>query len=268
MIGVEVGGAVKNVLAIAAGISDGLKFGANTRIALINRGLTEMTRLGVALGANAETFMGLSGMGDLVLTCTDDQSRNRRVGLLMAAGRTRDEATREIGLVWKACTPPWRCARWPSGTASTCPSAQVYGILYEDLAPQDAVMALMSRTLKPETVTRAFRFAAQARVGQAPPSNAAGARLRRSRLRQHWTGSDCGYRRASGYAAAARARAAPGLQAAGRWSPGPAEIRRRAHSHTGIALAPRVESANSRLPASAARQAARLSCSVTCVISW
>ena len=86
MIGVEVGGAIKNVLAIGAGISDGLGFGANTRIALITRGLVEMTRLGVALGARKETFMGLAGLGDLVLTCTDNQSRNRRFGLALASG--------------------------------------------------------------------------------------------------------------------------------------------------------------------------------------
>ena len=92
MTGVEVGGAVKNVLAIGAGMSDGLGFGANARVALINRGLVEMTRLGVALGANKQTFMGLAGMGDLVLTCTDDQSRNRRMGLALAGGKTLEEA--------------------------------------------------------------------------------------------------------------------------------------------------------------------------------
>ena len=99
MIGVEVGGATKNVLAIGAGISDGLGFGANTRIALITRGLAEMMRLGVALGADKETFMGLAGLGDLVLTCTDDQSRNRRIGLALAAGKTAEQAQREIGQV-------------------------------------------------------------------------------------------------------------------------------------------------------------------------
>src|SRR3989440_2162459 len=87
ILGVETGGAVKNVLAVGAGLSDGLGFGANTRVALITRGLVEMMRLGVALGAQRETFMGLAGLGDLVLTCTDDQSRNRRLGLLVAAGR-------------------------------------------------------------------------------------------------------------------------------------------------------------------------------------
>ncbi len=151
MIGVEVGGAVKNVLAIAAGISDGLKFGANARIALINRGLAEMTRLGVALGARAETFMGLSGMGDLVLTCTDDQSRNRRAGLLIAAGRTRDEAAREIGSVCEGiygARAVWQVAQRRGVDMPIC--QQVYRILYEGLAPQEAVMTLMSRALKPE----------------------------------------------------------------------------------------------------------------------
>ncbi len=151
MIGVEVGGAVKNVLAIAAGISDGLKFGANARIALINRGLAEMTRLGVALGARPETFMGLSGMGDLVLTCTDDQSRNRRAGLLIAAGRSREEAAREIGSVCEGiigARAVWEVARLRGVDLPIC--QQVYHILYEGLAPQEAVMALMSRALKPE----------------------------------------------------------------------------------------------------------------------
>ena len=146
MIGVEVGGAVKNVLAIAAGISDGLRFGANARIALINRGLAEMTRLGVALGARAETFMGLSGMGDLVLTCTDDQSRNRRVGLLIATGRTRDEAAREIGFVCEgifAALAVWEVAQRLGVDMPIC--HQVHRILYEGVAPQEAVMALMSR---------------------------------------------------------------------------------------------------------------------------
>src|SRR5579859_3202719 len=97
--GVEVGGAVKNVLAVGAGLSDGLGFGANTRVALITRGLVEMMRLGVAFGANRETFMGLAGLGDLVLTCTDNQSRNRRFGLALAAGRTAQQALAKIGQV-------------------------------------------------------------------------------------------------------------------------------------------------------------------------
>jgi glycerol-3-phosphate dehydrogenase (NAD(P)+) len=99
IIGVEIGGAVKNVIAIGVGLSDGIGFGANTRVALITRGLNEMKRLGIALNARAETFMGLAGLGDLVLTCTDDQSRNRRFGIALARGGTPEAAMREIGQV-------------------------------------------------------------------------------------------------------------------------------------------------------------------------
>ena len=96
-MGVEVGGAVKNVIAIGSGIADGMGFGANTRVALITRGLAEMMRLGVKLGAQRETFMGLAGLGDLVLTCTDDQSRNRRLGLALGRGASaRSDAQRSI----------------------------------------------------------------------------------------------------------------------------------------------------------------------------
>ena len=97
VVGVELGGTVKNVLAIAAGIVDGLKFGANARAALVTRGLAEMMRLGVALNANPKTLMGLAGMGDLVLTCTDDQSRNRRLGLALAEGKTAQQYMDELG---------------------------------------------------------------------------------------------------------------------------------------------------------------------------
>lgn len=97
--GVELGGVVKNVIAIATGISDGMELGANARSALITRGLAEITRLGVALGAKAETFVGLSGMGDLILTCTDDQSRNRRLGLAIGKGNNIQEAEKQIGQV-------------------------------------------------------------------------------------------------------------------------------------------------------------------------
>jgi glycerol-3-phosphate dehydrogenase (NAD(P)+) len=99
IVGVEIGGAVKNVIAIGAGLADGLGFGANMRVALITRGLNEMTQLGVALGARERTFMGLAGLGDLVLTCTDDQSRNRRCGLALARGLSVEQAMREIGQV-------------------------------------------------------------------------------------------------------------------------------------------------------------------------
>lgn len=151
MIGVEVGGAVKNVLAIGAGISDGLGFGANTRIALITRGLVEMTRLGVALGARATTFMGLSGMGDLVLTCTDDQSRNRRFGLAIARGQTAAEAARSIGQVVEgqfAASAVRAVAARLNLEMPIC--EQVYRVLEENVSPQDAVLALMARALKPE----------------------------------------------------------------------------------------------------------------------
>ncbi len=151
MIGVEVGGAVKNVLAIGAGISDGLGFGANTRIALINRGLVEMTRLGVALGAKQDTFMGLAGMGDLVLTCTDDQSRNRRMGLMLAGGKTIDEAQQEIQQVVEGVLAAKAVKQVADKLSVEMPICQqIYRILYEDMSPREAVTALMSRALKPE----------------------------------------------------------------------------------------------------------------------
>jgi glycerol-3-phosphate dehydrogenase (NAD(P)+) len=152
MVGVEVGGAVKNVLAIGAGISDGLGFGANTRVALITRGLVEMTRLGVALKARAATFMGLSGMGDLVLTCTDDQSRNRRLGLMVARGQTPDAAAREIGQVVEGLFAAAAVRRVATRMGLEMPICeQVYRVLHDNLAPDVAVRALMARALKPET---------------------------------------------------------------------------------------------------------------------
>ena len=151
LIGVEVGGAVKNVLAIGTGLSDGLGFGANTRVALISRGLVEMTRLGVALGANAQTFMGLSGMGDLVLTCTDDQSRNRRMGLALAAGTPMQQAAEQIGQVVEgvyAARAVHQVAKREGVDLPIC--EQVYRILYEGETVDDAVHALMHRSLKAE----------------------------------------------------------------------------------------------------------------------
>jgi glycerol-3-phosphate dehydrogenase (NAD(P)+) len=151
IIGVEVGGAVKNVLAIAAGISDGLGFGANTRVALITRGLAEMTALGVALGARAVTFMGLSGMGDLVLTCTDNQSRNRRFGLAIAHGKSAADAARDIGQVVEgqfAATAVRAVAQRLNLEMPIC--EQVYRVLEKNLPPQDAAMALLARGLGPE----------------------------------------------------------------------------------------------------------------------
>ena len=151
IIGVEVGGAVKNVLAIGAGLSDGLGFGANTRIALINRGLVEMTRLGVALGAKQETFMGLAGMGDLVLTCTDNLSRNRRMGLALASGKSIEEAQNEIQQVVEGVLAAKAVKEVADRLDVDMPIClQIYRILYEGVAPREAVGALMGRALKPE----------------------------------------------------------------------------------------------------------------------
>lgn len=152
IVGVEVGAAVKNALAIGAGMSDGLGFGANTRIALINRGLVELMRLGVALGAKKETFMGLAGMGDLVLTCTDDLSRNRRMGLALAAGKTVEEAQEEIQQVVEGVKAAKAVHEVAEQLGIEMPIVnQVYRILYEGASPRQAVEALMSRQLKPES---------------------------------------------------------------------------------------------------------------------
>lgn len=152
IVGVEVGGAVKNVLAVGAGLADGLGFGANTRVALITRGLMEMTRLGVALGARRETFMGLAGLGDLVLTCTDNQSRNRRFGLLLAAGRAIEDAKREIGQAvegYLAASAVRSVALRLAVDMPICES--VYRVLYESAPPPDLVRALMTRPIRAET---------------------------------------------------------------------------------------------------------------------
>jgi glycerol-3-phosphate dehydrogenase (NAD(P)+) len=151
MIGVEIGGAIKNVLAIAAGLSDGLGFGANTRIALISRGLVEMTRLGVALGAKQDTFMGLAGMGDLVLTCTDNLSRNRRMGLALASGMTIEEAQKEIQQVVEGVLAAKAVREVAQKMKVEMPICEeVYRILYEAVPPKDAVTALMSRAITAE----------------------------------------------------------------------------------------------------------------------
>ena len=153
VIGVEVGGATKNVYAIGAGISDGLGFGANTRIALIARGLAEMTRLGLALGGERQTFMGLAGMGDLVLTCTDDQSRNRRFGLALARGASVAEALREIGQVVEGFNGAAAVHRVAQRLGVAMPIVeQLYKVLHERLDPRDAVIALMRRPIAHELV--------------------------------------------------------------------------------------------------------------------
>ena len=146
VVGVEIGGAVKNVLAIAAGIADGLGFGANTRAALITRGLREIVRLGTALGGQAETFMGLAGLGDLVLTCTDDQSRNRRFGLALASGLQVSAAEQSVGQVVEGIGAAREVMRQADAIPVEMPIAeQVDKVLREGVAPADAVHALLSR---------------------------------------------------------------------------------------------------------------------------
>ena len=150
-VGVEVGGAVKNVLAIGAGMCDGLGFGANARVAMITRGLAEMMRLGVALGAKRETMMGLAGMGDLVLTCTDDLSRNRRMGLALASGKSIEEAQQEIQQVVEGVLAAEAVKEVAEDLGIEMPIChQVYRILYENVPPREAVDALMRRELTAE----------------------------------------------------------------------------------------------------------------------
>jgi glycerol-3-phosphate dehydrogenase (NAD(P)+) len=146
IVGVEVGGAVKNVLAIATGLCDGLSLGLNARAALITRGLAEMTRLGVALGAKAETFMGLSGLGDLVLTATGDLSRNRQVGLALAKGQTLQEAVAALGHVAEGVYSARTVVQRADFLGVEMPIAQaVVALLDGQMQPEQAVSALMGR---------------------------------------------------------------------------------------------------------------------------
>ncbi|MBW9265265.1 MAG: NAD(P)-dependent glycerol-3-phosphate dehydrogenase [Candidatus Thiodiazotropha sp. (ex. Lucinisca nassula)] len=151
LVGVQVGGASKNVLAIAAGIADGLGFGANTRAALITRGLTEIMRLGLKLGGRQETFMGLAGLGDLVLTCTDNQSRNRRMGLALAEGLSMERARMSIGQEVEGVHAAQEVYALSQRHGAEMPiSEQVYRVLYEGLAPKEAVHNLLERRQKAE----------------------------------------------------------------------------------------------------------------------
>ena len=151
IVGVEIGGAVKNVLAIATGCSDGLGYGSNSRVFLITRGLAELMRLGVALGAKRETLMGLAGLGDLVLTCTDDQSRNRRFGRALAAGKPVDEAIAEIGQVvegYYAAEAVHAVAKRLGVDMPIC--GYVYDVLHGKVPLQDVVAAMLARAVTPE----------------------------------------------------------------------------------------------------------------------
>jgi glycerol-3-phosphate dehydrogenase (NAD(P)+) len=151
LVGVELGGAIKNVLAIATGISDGLGLGANARAALITRGLAEMRRLTAALGGRPETVMGLAGIGDLVLTCTDNQSRNRQVGLALGKGRTLQATLAEIGQVAEGVATAREVRQLAQRMQVDMPiTEQVYRVLFEGVTPQTAVEALLKREVRPE----------------------------------------------------------------------------------------------------------------------
>ncbi len=152
IIGVEIGGALKNVLAIAVGAADGLGFGANTRAALITRGLAEVMRFGAAFGAREKTLMGLSGLGDLILTCTDDQSRNRRFGLAIGRGLGIEQAIEDIGQTVEGYRAARAVYEMAGNKAVQIPiMEQVYKVLYEDKSPAEAVSDLEGRDLKSES---------------------------------------------------------------------------------------------------------------------
>ncbi|MGI9212394.1 MAG: NAD(P)H-dependent glycerol-3-phosphate dehydrogenase [Methylococcaceae bacterium] len=151
LIGVQLGGATKNVLAIAAGVADGLGFGANARAALITRGLAEMTRLGLALGGRPETFMGLAGVGDLILTCTDNQSRNRRFGLGLGRGIPRSQITQEIGQEIEGIMTARLVYQLAQRQGIDMPiTEQTYRVLHQGLQPLEAVENLFLRQPRPE----------------------------------------------------------------------------------------------------------------------
>jgi glycerol-3-phosphate dehydrogenase (NAD(P)+) len=152
IMGVEVGGAVKNVIAIGSGIADGMGYGANTRVALITRGLVEMVRLGVKLGAQRETFMGLAGLGDLVLTCTDDQSRNRRFGMALGRGESKTLAQSAIHQVVEGVAAARAVHHVAQRLGVDMPICrEIYGIMYENKPVGSAVQALMGREVRSET---------------------------------------------------------------------------------------------------------------------
>ncbi|WP_166837105.1 NAD(P)H-dependent glycerol-3-phosphate dehydrogenase [Rheinheimera pleomorphica] len=150
-IGVQLGGAVKNVIAIGAGMADGIGFGANARTALITRGLTEMCRLGCALGAKKDTFMGMAGLGDLVLTCTDNQSRNRRFGLLLGQGKPVDEAMQSIGQVVEGYRNAKEVFNLAQRVGVEMPiTEQIYQVLYQGKDVKLAALDLLGREKRDE----------------------------------------------------------------------------------------------------------------------
>ena len=153
MVGVELGGALKNVIALCAGISDGLGFGDNTKAALMTRGLAEITRLGVAMGAKRETFSGLSGVGDLIVTCTSMHSRNRRAGILLGKGKSLDETLREVHMVVEGVNTATAAYKLAQKYDIRMPIVeQAYNILFCSKNPRDAVCELMTRDRKLENI--------------------------------------------------------------------------------------------------------------------
>lgn len=151
LIGVQLGGAIKNVIALAAGASDGLGYGANARCGLITRGLAEMMRLGLAMGAKRETFMGLSCLGDLVLTCTDNQSRNRRFGLAMGQGRDREAAEKEIGQVVEGAHTANQVMHLAKKYHVEMPICeQIWSMLNDEIMPKEAMTNLLARSPREE----------------------------------------------------------------------------------------------------------------------
>lgn len=151
MLGAELGGAMKNVLAVATGVADGMQLGLNARAGMITRGLNEMLRLNAAIGGKAETLMGLAGLGDLVLTCTGDLSRNRRLGLALGRGQAIDEAVREIGQVVESIQTADEVMRQGERHGVELPiSRAVRAVLHGELTPAEALQTLMARDQKPE----------------------------------------------------------------------------------------------------------------------
>lgn len=151
LVGVELGGALKNVIAIAVGAADGMGFGHNARAGLITRGIAEITRLGTKLGAHPQTLAGLSGLGDLVLTCTGDLSRNRHVGMELGAGRRLDDILGDMRMVAEGVKTAQSAHELARREGIDMPiTAEVYRALYEDKPPPEALQSLLSRSLRPE----------------------------------------------------------------------------------------------------------------------
>ncbi len=158
MVGAELGGAMKNVLAVATGVADGMQLGLNARAGLITRGLNEMLRLAAALGARPETLMGLAGLGDLVLTCTGDLSRNRRLGLALGRGESLDEAVRQIGQVVESVQTANEVMRLADRCGIELPiSTAVRAVLHGELTPADGLRQLLAREQKPEYPETLFK---------------------------------------------------------------------------------------------------------------